>query len=43
MCWDSFDGFFIVDNNWVVGIIIGIWDLIFGIGVDGLFGVIGCD
>ena len=26
ICWDPLDGSSIVDNNWAVGTIVGIWD-----------------
>jgi sedoheptulose-bisphosphatase len=31
ICWDPLDGSSIVDNNWAVGTIIGIWEAKTGI------------
>lgn len=41
VCWDPLDGSSIVDNNWAVGTIIGIWDSKSGTGADGLLGATG--
>ncbi|CEF97347.1 Fructose-1,6-bisphosphatase class 1/Sedoheputulose-1,7-bisphosphatase [Ostreococcus tauri] len=43
VCWDPLDGSSIVDNNWAVGTIIGIWDSKSGTGADGLLGATGRD
>ena len=43
VCWDPLDGSSIVDNNWAVGTIIGIWDSTSGTGADGLLGATGRD
>jgi len=43
VCWDPLDGSSIVDNNWAVGTIIGIWDSKSGSGDDGLIGATGRD
>ena len=43
ICWDPLDGSSIVDNNWAVGTIIGIWGSSSGSGEDGLIGATGRD
>ena len=43
ICWDPLDGSSIVDNNWAVGTIIGIWGSESGSGKDGLLGATGRD
>ena len=43
VCWDPLDGSSIVDNNWAVGTMIGIWGSKSGIGDDGLLGATGRD
>jgi hypothetical protein len=43
VCWDPLDGSSIVDNNWSVGTIIGIWGPDSGTGEDGLIGATGRD
>ena len=43
VCWDPLDGSSIVDNNWAVGTIIGIWGSTSGTGTDGLLGATGRD
>ena len=43
ICWDPLDGSSIVDNNWAVGTIIGIWGSSSGSGKDGLIGATGRD
>jgi len=43
VCWDPLDGSSIVDNNWSVGTIIGIWGPDSGTGADGLIGATGRD
>eukprot|EP00629_Pelagomonadales_sp_RCC1024_P011966 CAMPEP_0119260318 /NCGR_PEP_ID=MMETSP1329-20130426/760_1 /TAXON_ID=114041 /ORGANISM="Genus nov. species nov., Strain RCC1024" /LENGTH=377 /DNA_ID=CAMNT_0007259741 /DNA_START=41 /DNA_END=1170 /DNA_ORIENTATION=+ len=43
ICWDPLDGSSIVDNNWAVGTIIGVWGSESGKGADGLLGATGRD
>jgi sedoheptulose-bisphosphatase len=43
VCWDPLDGSSIVDNNWAVGTMIGIWSKESGTGADGLLGATGRD
>eukprot|EP00793_Prasinoderma_coloniale_P005975 PRCOL_00004449-RA len=43
VCWDPLDGSSIVDNNWAVGTMIGIWPSTSGTGDDGLLGATGRD
>mmetsp|Transcript_15950 Transcript_15950/g.52243 ORF Transcript_15950/g.52243 Transcript_15950/m.52243 type:complete len:385 (+) Transcript_15950:20-1174(+) len=43
VCWDPLDGSSIVDNNWAVGTMIGIWGSKSGTGADGLLGATGRD
>jgi len=43
VCWDPLDGSSIVDNNWAVGTMIGIWGSKSGDGEDGLIGATGRD
>jgi len=43
VCWDPLDGSSIVDNNWAVGTMIGIWGSKSGTGADGLIGATGRD
>merc|ERR1712157_589610 len=43
VCWDPLDGSSIVDNNWAVGTMIGIWGPESGTGEDGLIGATGRD
>merc|ERR1712003_566412 len=43
VCWDPLDGSSIVDNNWAVGTMIGIWGRRSGTGDDGLIGATGRD
>jgi len=43
VCWDPLDGSSIVDNNWAVGTMIGIWGSSSGTGEDGLLGATGRD
>ena len=43
VCWDPLDGSSIVDNNWAVGTMIGIWSKESGTGEDGLLGATGRD
>ena len=43
ICWDPLDGSSIVDNNWAVGTIIGVWPSTSGKGDDGLLGATGRD
>ena len=43
VCWDPLDGSSIVDNNWAVGTMIGIWSKESGTGADGLIGATGRD
>jgi sedoheptulose-bisphosphatase len=43
VCWDPLDGSSIVDNNWAVGTMIGIWGSKSGSGDDGLIGATGRD
>merc|ERR1711988_356963 len=43
ICWDPLDGSSIVDNNWAVGTIVGIWGSKTGSGKDGLIGATGRD
>lgn len=43
VCWDPLDGSSIVDNNWAVGTMIGIWGSKSGSGADGLLGATGRD
>ena len=43
VCWDPLDGSSIVDNNWAVGTMIGIWSKESGSGADGLIGATGRD
>merc|ERR1712187_915480 len=43
VCWDPLDGSSIVDNNWAVGTMIGIWGSKSGTGEDGLIGATGRD
>mmetsp|Transcript_42116 Transcript_42116/g.51112 ORF Transcript_42116/g.51112 Transcript_42116/m.51112 type:complete len:410 (-) Transcript_42116:155-1384(-) len=43
VCWDPLDGSSIVDNNWAVGTMIGIWGSKSGSGDDGLLGATGRD
>ncbi|CAH0375242.1 unnamed protein product [Pelagomonas calceolata] len=43
ICWDPLDGSSIVDNNWAVGTIIGVWGSKSGKGDDGLLGATGRD
>merc|ERR1719183_897770 len=42
-CWDPLDGSSIVDNNWAVGTMIGVWGSKSGSGDDGLIGATGRD
>merc|ERR1712078_593157 len=41
--WDPLDGSSIVDNNWAVGTIVGVWGSKSGSGEDGLIGATGRD
>jgi sedoheptulose-bisphosphatase len=43
VCWDPLDGSSIVDNNWAVGTMIGIWGSKTGSGDDGMLGATGRD
>eukprot|EP00873_Tetraselmis_striata_P040044 jgi/Tetstr1/460308/TSEL_005608.t1 len=43
VCWDPLDGSSIVDNNWAVGTMVGIWGSKSGTGADGLLGATGRD
>jgi sedoheptulose-bisphosphatase len=43
VCWDPLDGSSIVDNNWAVGTMIGIWGSKSGTGDNGLIGATGRD
>ena len=43
VCWDPLDGSSIVDNNWAVGTMIGIWSKETGSGDDGMLGATGRD
>jgi sedoheptulose-bisphosphatase len=43
VCWDPLDGSSIVDNNWAVGTIVGVWGSASGSGKDGLIGATGRD
>jgi len=43
VCWDPLDGSSIVDNNWAVGTIVGVWGSSSGSGKDGLIGATGRD
>jgi sedoheptulose-bisphosphatase len=43
ICWDPLDGSSIVDNNWAVGTMIGVWGSKSGSGKDGLIGATGRD
>lgn len=43
VCWDPLDGSSIVDNNWAVGTMIGVWGSKSGTGADGLIGATGRD
>jgi len=43
VCWDPLDGSSIVDNNWAVGTMIGIWGSKSGSGDNGLIGATGRD
>merc|ERR1711904_301402 len=43
ICWDPLDRSSIVDNNWAVGTMIGIWGSKSGTGDDGLIGATGRD
>ena len=43
VCWDPLDGSSIVDNNWAVGTMIGIWSKESGTGDNGLIGATGRD
>lgn len=43
VCWDPLDGSSIVDNNWAVGTMIGVWGSSSGSGADGLLGATGRD
>jgi sedoheptulose-bisphosphatase len=43
VCWDPLDGSSIVDNNWAVGTLIGVWGSSSGSGKDGLLGATGRD
>jgi sedoheptulose-bisphosphatase len=43
ICWDPLDGSSIVDNNWAVGTMIGVWGSKSGSGADGLIGATGRD
>ena len=43
VCWDPLDGSSIVDNNWAVGTMIGIWSKESGSGTNGLIGATGRD
>ena len=43
VCWDPLDGSSIVDNNWAVGTMIGVWGSKSGSGDDGLIGATGRD
>jgi len=43
ICWDPLDGSSIVDNNWAVGTMIGVWGSSSGSGADGLIGATGRD
>merc|ERR1719181_183019 len=43
ICWDPLDGSSIVDNNWAVGTVIGVWGSKSGSGADGLIGAKGSD
>merc|ERR1712100_647310 len=43
LCWDPLDGSSIVDNNWAVGTIVGVWPKNTGTGDDGMLGATGRD
>jgi sedoheptulose-bisphosphatase len=43
VCWDPLDGSSIVDNNWAVGTMIGIWSKETGSGDNGMIGATGRD
>ena len=43
VCWDPLDGSSIVDNNWAVGTMIGVWGSKTGTGDDGMLGATGRD
>jgi len=43
VCWDPLDGSSIVDNNWAVGTIVGVWPKNTGTGDDGMLGATGRD
>jgi len=43
VCWDPLDGSSIVDNNWAVGTIVGVWPKHTGTGEDGMLGATGRD
>lgn len=43
VCWDPLDGSSIVDNNWAVGTMIGIWGSKSGTGDNGMLGATGRD
>eukprot|EP00747_Dinoflagellata_sp_TGD_P147941 gnl/TRDRNA2_/TRDRNA2_176863_c0_seq4.p1 gnl/TRDRNA2_/TRDRNA2_176863_c0~~gnl/TRDRNA2_/TRDRNA2_176863_c0_seq4.p1 ORF type:complete len:456 (-),score=102.17 gnl/TRDRNA2_/TRDRNA2_176863_c0_seq4:163-1530(-) len=43
ICWDPLDGSSIVDNNWAVGTMVGVWGSKSGTGDDGLIGATGRD
>jgi len=43
VCWDPLDGSSIVDNNWAVGTMIGVWGSKSGTGDDGMLGATGRD
>merc|ERR1712176_1433121 len=43
VCWDPLDGSSIVDNNWAVGTMVGVWGSKSGTGKDGLIGATGRD
>merc|ERR1719313_3323701 len=43
VCWDPLDGSSIVDNNWAVSTMVGVWGSKSGTGDDGLIGAKGSD
>eukprot|EP00747_Dinoflagellata_sp_TGD_P147937 gnl/TRDRNA2_/TRDRNA2_176863_c0_seq10.p1 gnl/TRDRNA2_/TRDRNA2_176863_c0~~gnl/TRDRNA2_/TRDRNA2_176863_c0_seq10.p1 ORF type:complete len:452 (-),score=107.35 gnl/TRDRNA2_/TRDRNA2_176863_c0_seq10:283-1638(-) len=43
VCWDPLDGSSIVDNNWAVGTMVGVWGSKSGTGADGMLGATGRD
>jgi len=43
VCWDPLDGSSIVDDNWAVGTIVGVWGSSSGKGSNGLIGATGRD